>query len=49
MVILIPVMLIMNAVWGLTGLVWSQLTADVIHSVAALIIFAKVKSSIIKS
>lgn len=48
-VILIPVMLIMNAIWGLTGLVWSQLTADVIHSVAALIIFARVKNSIIKS
>lgn len=45
-IILIPVMLIMNAVWGVTGLIWSQLTADILHSAAASVIYLKVRKSI---
>ena len=45
-IILIPVMLIMNAVWGLSGLIWSQLTADIIHSAAASVIYLKIRKSI---
>ena len=46
--LLIPVMLIMNAVWGLNGLVWSLAVADVINAIISLIIMAKIKRGIIK-
>ncbi len=45
-VLIIPIMLIMNAVWQLDGLVWSQLAADVLNSAAALVIFRKVNGQI---
>ena len=48
-VLLIPLMLIMNAIWGLTGLVWSLAVADVINTAVSLILMAKVKRGIIKS
>ena len=47
-VLIIPAMLIMNAVWGLTGLVWSLAVADVINAAVSLIVMAKVKRGIIK-
>ena len=45
-VLIIPIMLLMNAVWQLDGLVWSQLVADALNSVAAFVIFRKVNGAI---
>ncbi|MBR3248085.1 MAG: cation transporter [Clostridiales bacterium] len=45
-IILIPVMLIMNGLWGLTGLVWSQVVADVINAVVSMFIFVRIKNKI---
>jgi len=45
-IILIPAMIIMNHIWGLTGLVWSQVVADVINAAASVIIFVKIKYKI---
>lgn len=46
--LIIPVMLAMNALWGLTGLTWSQLTADLIHTAIACCVFQKVDRQIVK-
>ena len=48
-IILIPAMIIMNSLWGLTGLVWSQVVADVINAAASVVIFVKVKKQSLKS
>lgn len=40
--ILVPVLLIMNSIWGITGLTWAQTVADIINAAAAGIIFVKV-------
>jgi len=45
-IILIPAMIIMNHIWGLTGLVWSQVVADVINAAASVVIFVKIKNKI---
>ena len=45
-VLIIPIMLIMNAVWSLDGLVWSQLVADAANSVLAYLVFRKVSRDI---
>lgn len=45
-ILLIPVMLIMNSIWGLTGLIWSQLTADVINTVVVILVYRKVMREI---
>jgi Na+-driven multidrug efflux pump len=45
-ILLIPVMLIMNSIWGLTGLVRSQLTADVINTVIVILMYRKVTKDI---
>ena len=42
LVLIIPIMLIMNAVWNLDGLVWSQLVADVMNASVAFVIFRNV-------
>ncbi len=47
-IILIPAMIIMNSLWGLTGLVWSQVVADVINAAASVVIFVKVKRQSLK-
>ena len=47
-IILIPAMIIMNSLWGLTGLVWSQVVADVINVAASVVIFVKVKKQSLK-
>ena len=41
LVLIIPIALIMNAVWHLTGLVLSQVVADAINVIIASIIFYK--------
>ena len=45
-VLIIPAMLIMNAVWQLDGLVWSQVAADAANAVVAYLIFRKVNGAI---
>ncbi|MBQ7488069.1 MAG: MATE family efflux transporter [Clostridia bacterium] len=45
-VLIIPIMLIMNHFWGLTGLVWAQLTADALNAVVSLIYFNRISRSI---
>ena len=45
-VLIIPIMIAMNAIWGLNGLIWSQLVADFMNAVIAFIIFRRVDSSI---
>lgn len=46
LVLIIPILLIMNSLWGLTGLVWSQLVADVINVIFALIVYRKAEKKI---
>ncbi len=41
--LIIPVMLVMNRVWGLDGLIWSQLVADAVNAVIASVIFSRVE------
>ena len=42
LILIIPIMLLMNSVLGMDGLIWSQLVADAVNSVVAIIIFIKV-------
>ena len=46
-IILIPALLIMNLLWGLTGLIRAQAVADLINTVAAVLIYFKVKNGIV--
>lgn len=48
LVLILPIMIIMNFAFGLNGLVWSQLVADVINTGAAAAIFLRVVNSIMK-
>jgi len=47
-VLIIPIMIGMNLIWGLTGLIWSQPVADFLNAVIAFIIFRRVDSNIAK-
>ena len=47
LVLIIPLLFIMNAVFGFTGLIWSQLVADVINALIAITIYSRVKTEII--
>ena len=42
LILIIPIMLLMNSVLGMDGLIWSQLVADAVNSIVAIIIFIKV-------
>ena len=44
--LIIPIMLLMNAVWGLDGLIWAQLVADAVNALIAIIIYRKVNARI---
>lgn len=44
--LIIPIMVIMNALLDLNGLVWSQLVADVLNSVIAMTVYLKVRKII---
>ena len=44
-VLIIPIALVMNALWGLPGLVWSQLIADFLNAVIAVIILIRTDDS----
>ncbi|MBR6103252.1 MAG: MATE family efflux transporter [Ruminococcus sp.] len=46
LVLIIPIMLLMNLIFGLDGLVWSQLVADAINALVAYLIFLKVSRRI---
>ena len=46
--LIIPVLFLMNWIWGLTGLVWSQLTADGINAVLAVLIFFRTNRAILQ-
>jgi len=48
-VLLIPAMLLMNRLWGLTGLVWSQLAADVLNAAIAAVVLVRVSAQIMKA
>lgn len=48
-VLIIPIMLLMNALWHLPGLVWSQLTADVLNTVAAVAFYLHISRRINKA
>ena len=44
-VLIIPIMIGMNLIWGLNGLIWSQLAADFLNAVIAFIIFRRIDSN----
>ncbi|MBR4289571.1 MAG: cation transporter [Oscillospiraceae bacterium] len=46
LVLIIPVMLLMNRIWGLVGLTWSQLAADFLNAIVAVLIFRHVDREI---
>ena len=41
-ILMIPIMLLMNRLWGLNGLIWSQLAADGLNAVIAIVICKRV-------
>ena len=45
-ILIIPIMILMNHMWRLNGLIWSQLVADALNAVAAIIIFKKVHKDV---
>ena len=45
-VLIIPIMIAMNMIWGLNGLIWSQLAADFLNAVIAFIIFRRIDSKL---
>ena len=44
--LIIPILILMNAIWGLTGLIWAQLAADALNALIACLIFSRVNRSI---
>ena len=42
----IPVLLLMNALFGMTGIVWTQMTADIINVLVSYLIYHRVKRRI---
>jgi len=48
-VLIIPVMILMNRIWGLNGLIWSQLVADFLNAVIAFFIYRRIDSGIVKT
>ena len=47
--LIIPIMLIMDRIWGLGGLIWSQLISDAVNAVISLLVFRRVNGSLSKS
>ena len=45
-ILIIPAMLIMNYIWGLEGLIWSQAVADVINTIVSTVIFLRVRNGL---
>ncbi|MCR5121994.1 MAG: hypothetical protein K6B74_06200 [Ruminococcus sp.] len=46
LLLIIPIMLIMNIIWGLNGLVWSQLISDAANALVACLFMSKIGRSI---
>ena len=46
LLLIIPIMLIMNIIWGLNGLVWSQLVSDAANALVACLFMSKIGRSI---
>ena len=44
-VLIIPILISMNAIWGLNGLIWAQLVADAVNALIACLIYYKVSNS----
>ena len=45
-VLIIPILLVMNALWGLNGLIWAQLVADAVNTVIAMAVFRRIDGTI---
>lgn len=45
-ILIIPAMLIMNYIWGIEGLIWSQAVADVINTIVSTLIFLRVRNGL---
>lgn len=45
-ILIIPVMLIMNHLWGIDGFSWSQAAADALHTIVAVAAYRKISSKI---
>ena len=45
-VLIIPILLAMNALWGLNGLIWAQLVADAVNTVVAMAVFRRIDGTI---
>lgn len=45
-ILLLPIILIMNYVWGLTGLIWSQVVADVLNMIVSLVFYLNVRKQL---
>ena len=45
-VLIIPILLVMNALWGLNGLIWAQLAADAVNTVIAMAVFRRIDGTI---
>ena len=46
LILIIPILFIMKAIWGLDGLVWSQVVADVLNAVVASVILLLIMKGI---
>ena len=46
-ILIIPVMILMNDIWGISGLIWSALVADAINIIIAGFIFIKIDREIL--
>ena len=46
LILIVPIMLFMNKLWGMKGFTWSQLVADVINAVISYIVYIKINKSI---
>ncbi len=46
-VLIVPILLLMNRLWGMTGLTWAQLAADLINSVLALAICRRLNKTLL--
>ena len=42
LVLIVPLMLLMNSIWNLSGLIWSQLVADAVNAVITWMVFRSV-------
>lgn len=46
LVLIVPILFVMNYLWGMTGFLWAQVVADVLNVAASYCFFVKVKNEI---